>query len=333
MMIIGNVVIGNTRQDVIKLRHSFRPYVVCTPFRPEKAGDTCCGGIGSAVTGRNQGFALSETVIAPSLREGSRMLLQTAGVGILKPNILMLGFMESWKDKATGATDEKFKQTAEQYVKMIQDAFKMRMGVMICRHIGRAMKVARQTGTVDVWWICDDGGLTTLMPHIMMKAKFWNKANTRRRVGNLRSDKQIRLFRVVDTAVSSAQREVQKMRRLMARFGTDWDLNPVSLGHETEGRPEDKMPSTDTLDEHDALPVQPCKEQERSEWVLRWLRVAELITKESCNAKLVYVTLPFPRSWVNHFNWLGWIEMLSKNLTCSVVFIRGNGRDCTKHVF
>ena len=49
------------------------------------------------------------------------------------------------------------------------------------------------------------------------------------------------------------------------------------------------MPSAATVKEYNSMPVQAVKEQERAEWVFRWLRVAELIAAESADAKLVYI--------------------------------------------
>eukprot|EP00941_MAST-03F_sp_MAST-3F-sp1_P003063 g3063.t1 len=331
VMILGNVIIGDYEQDIIKLRQSYQPYKACTPKRPVEYSRDCCGDLRYIVKDREDGYALLETIVAPSLRDGARQLLQMAGVGILKPNILMCSFMESWLDKVTHEDTNQQKQV-KNYVAMVQDAFKMRMGVMITRRINRAMTSIRRTGTVDVWWLADDGGLTPLMPYLMLKTKFWNHFNTRPRTGNLRTDKNVRLFRVVDSAVTSALQEMQEMRRLMARFGVDWDLNPISLGHEDDGRPDDKMPSAATVKEYNSMPVQAVKEQERAEWVFRWLRVAELIAAESADAKLVYITLPFPRSWVEKENWMGWVDILSRNLDCAVVFVRGNGRDCLQNL-
>jgi hypothetical protein len=36
-----------------------------------------------------------------------------------------------------------------------------------------------QTGFVDVWWLYDDGGLTILLPYLLMKRKYWQKCKLR----------------------------------------------------------------------------------------------------------------------------------------------------------
>ncbi|MES1918048.1 hypothetical protein MHBO_000074 [Bonamia ostreae] len=30
-------------------------------------------------------------------------------------------------------------------------------------------------GTIDVWWLYDDGGLSILLPHILTKSSFWRR--------------------------------------------------------------------------------------------------------------------------------------------------------------
>lgn len=39
-------------------------------------------------------------VARPSLREGVQCLLQAAGLGRLKPNVVILGFKNNWREKA-----------------------------------------------------------------------------------------------------------------------------------------------------------------------------------------------------------------------------------------
>jgi len=69
-----------------------------------------------------------ESIISNNFREGSRILLQTCGLGGLRPNTLIIGYKNHWYE-----TDTK-PETNQEYVEIIRDALEMGYGVMICRH-------------------------------------------------------------------------------------------------------------------------------------------------------------------------------------------------------
>ncbi|KAF5898763.1 solute carrier family 12 member 3-like, partial [Clarias magur] len=111
-----------------------------------------------------------------SLREGTQHLLQASGLGKLKPNILVMGFKNNWKECSA--------YHLEDYVSTIYDTFDSNYGVCILRMmdgldieeelesednekkksnhvINNDIKTFFQNKqghkTVDVYWISDDG--------------------------------------------------------------------------------------------------------------------------------------------------------------------------------
>ncbi|KAM3718078.1 Solute carrier family 12 member [Dirofilaria immitis] len=69
------------------------------------------------------------SVASPSLRTGAQTLLQVAGLGKLKPNILIAGFKRNWADRGIEGLNE-----INDYFGVIQDAFESRMGVAVLRN-------------------------------------------------------------------------------------------------------------------------------------------------------------------------------------------------------
>uniref|UniRef100_A0A915PZ03 Uncharacterized protein n=1 Tax=Setaria digitata TaxID=48799 RepID=A0A915PZ03_9BILA len=69
------------------------------------------------------------SVANPSLRIGAQTLLQVAGLGKLKPNILITGFKRNWAARGVQGLDE-----INDYFGVIQDAFESRMGVAVLRN-------------------------------------------------------------------------------------------------------------------------------------------------------------------------------------------------------
>ena len=65
------------------------------------------------------------SVLASSLRDGCRVLYQTAGLGKLRPNVVLTGFKNNWRDCTVGEVEE--------FVTVLKDAFAYNMGVGLFR--------------------------------------------------------------------------------------------------------------------------------------------------------------------------------------------------------
>jgi len=131
-------------------------------------------------------------------------LIQTAGVGGLKPNTLLMGFKSDWK------TDKS--ENVKNYIDVIQRAFICKYGVGLLRmpkgideiaqdesmnlKDGDMMKNAREAAAnmyfnpnptkkdakrkrIDVWWLVDDGGLCILVAHLLQQSPSFKDAKIR----------------------------------------------------------------------------------------------------------------------------------------------------------
>uniref|UniRef100_A0A8C8AC25 Solute carrier family 12 member 3 n=1 Tax=Otus sunia TaxID=257818 RepID=A0A8C8AC25_9STRI len=158
-------------------------------------------------------------VVAEDLRSGVQMLIQAAGLGKMRPNILVLGYKRNWLTASP--------QSLEDYVGILHDAFDFKYGVCLMRmkeglnvsrvmqaHVnptfeaaehpeengtsGRAADPIALAGeqqastifqseqgkkTIDIYWLFDDGGLTLLIPYLLGRKKRWGKCKIRVFVG------------------------------------------------------------------------------------------------------------------------------------------------------
>ncbi|KAK2841825.1 hypothetical protein Q5P01_012025 [Channa striata] len=64
-------------------------------------------------------------VVSADLRSGVNMLLQGAGLGRIKPNVVMIGFKKDWRSDTT--------QAAHNYIGILHDAFDLQYGVCVLR--------------------------------------------------------------------------------------------------------------------------------------------------------------------------------------------------------
>uniref|UniRef100_A0A5F5PY88 Solute carrier family 12 member 3 n=1 Tax=Equus caballus TaxID=9796 RepID=A0A5F5PY88_HORSE len=137
------------------------------------------------------------TVIsAPRLRSGAQSLMQVAGLGQLKPNLLVLGYKQNWQEVQISAVED--------YVGILHDALDYNYGVCILRMPGglspatqhqaqgeskKVVSLHRQPQTlfqsrqgwrtVDVYWLSDDGGLTMLIPYLLTHTQKWARCPVR----------------------------------------------------------------------------------------------------------------------------------------------------------
>ncbi|XP_072488403.1 solute carrier family 12 member 3 isoform X6 [Notamacropus eugenii] len=203
LMICGHVIIGPRKQRMPELRLISNGHTKWLNKRKIKA--------------------FYSDVIAEDLRSGVQTLIQAAGLGKMKPNILVVGYKKNWQSAHPA--------TVEDYIGILHDAFDFNYGVCVMRmreglnvsevmqaHINPVFdpaedqKEARANGdrpsvsvnpevlvaeeqastifqseqgkkTIDIYWLFDDGGLTLLIPYLLGRKKRWNKCKIRVFVG------------------------------------------------------------------------------------------------------------------------------------------------------
>ncbi|KAM9449880.1 solute carrier family 12 member 10, tandem duplicate 1 [Clarias gariepinus] len=207
--------------------------------------------------------AFYTTLKGNSLREGTQHLLQASGLGKLKPNILVMGFKNNWKECSP--------YHLEDYVNTIYDTFDSNYGVCILRMMdgldieedleseenqafeadenidSDQSKISDQQSddkksnhvinndirtvfqnkqghkTIDVYWISDDGGLTLLVPYLLTRRKRWRKS-------------KVRVFVIGE--LHTMEHERKEMITLLRRFRLD--VHDVIVMTDTEKSPSSK---------------------------------------------------------------------------------------------
>ncbi|XP_017467653.1 PREDICTED: bumetanide-sensitive sodium-(potassium)-chloride cotransporter [Rhagoletis zephyria] len=170
-------------------------------------------------------------------------------------------------------------------------------------------------GTVDVFWLYDDGGLTMLLPYILSLRS--NYQNCKLRVFALSHGKD-------------EEMEEKNMANLLKKFRIKFSELIMLKGLSTK-------PRVDTLFKHRQLIQNYChnsanemrhlEEELHSleEKTHRQLRIHELVVEHSSQATLVVMSLPMPRrEAISAALYMSWLEMLTADINCPVVLARGN---------
>ncbi|KAL1493192.1 hypothetical protein ABEB36_011293 [Hypothenemus hampei] len=118
---------------------------------------------------RVKGFA--EILVARDISEGLCNLVQTAGLGGLKPNTVIMSWPYGWREN----TEEE--QAFENTVRTLAAA---KMALLIPRGIDFFPNSNQKvSGFIDIWWIVHDGGLLMLIPFLLKQHRTWKNCKFR----------------------------------------------------------------------------------------------------------------------------------------------------------
>ncbi|KAJ1522323.1 hypothetical protein ONE63_002619 [Megalurothrips usitatus] len=175
----------------------------------------------------------------------------------------------------------------------------------------------QKKGSIDVWWLYDDGGLTMLLPYIISTRTTW--ANCKLRVFALTNKKQ------------ELEMEERNMASLLSKFRIDYAS--LTMIHDIS-----EPPKQETVDMFNKL-LEGFRDEELKEGECsvtrsqldalqdktnRQLRLRELLLQNSKDASLIVMSLPMPRKGlVSAPLYMAWLEMLTKDLP-PYLLVRGN---------
>uniref|UniRef100_A0A8C3V4B7 Solute carrier family 12 member 3 n=1 Tax=Catharus ustulatus TaxID=91951 RepID=A0A8C3V4B7_CATUS len=128
LMLCGNVLIGPRKQKMPESRLMADGHTKWLTKRKIKAFYT--------------------DVVAEDLRSGVQMLIQAAGLGKMRPNILVLGYKRNWRTASP--------QSLEDYVGILHDAFDFKYGVCLMR-MKEGLNVSQVLQAHGKWfWVARD---------------------------------------------------------------------------------------------------------------------------------------------------------------------------------
>ncbi|KAK6932092.1 Amino acid permease/ SLC12A domain [Dillenia turbinata] len=105
---------------------------------------------------------VAEIVVAPSMSDGFRGIVQTMGLGNLKPNIVVMRYPEIWRR-------ENLTEIPATFVGIINDCIVANKAVVIVKGLDEwPNEYQRQYGTIDLYWIVRDGGLMLLLSQLLL---------------------------------------------------------------------------------------------------------------------------------------------------------------------
>uniref|UniRef100_A0A8D2MU97 Solute carrier family 12 member 1 n=1 Tax=Zonotrichia albicollis TaxID=44394 RepID=A0A8D2MU97_ZONAL len=260
---------------------------------------------------KNKRKAFYAAVAADSFRDGVKSLLQASGLGRMKPNTLVIGFKKDWR--SAPATQ------VENYVGIIQ-----------LLEASTQFKKKQGKGTIDIWWLFDDGGLTILIPYILTIRKKWKNCKLRiftgGKVNRIEEEKLVMAsllskFRIKFADINIICDINIKPNKESWKFFEEM-IEPYRLHESCKD-----MPTAEKLKRETPWKITDAELEAFKEKSYRQVRLNELLQEHSRAANLIVLSLPVARKGaVSDYLYMAWLEILSKNLP-PVLMVRGNHKN------
>nr|XP_055058227.1 solute carrier family 12 member 7 isoform X6 [Misgurnus anguillicaudatus] len=113
-------------------------------------------------------------VVSSNQRDGFSQLIQSAGLGGMKHNAVMMSWPTNWKQAESSLSWRNFIET-------IRETTAAQQALLVAKNIDSfpTNQDRFAEGTIDVWWIVHDGGLLILLPFLLRQHKVWKKCRMR----------------------------------------------------------------------------------------------------------------------------------------------------------
>nr|UQS87556.1 solute carrier family 12 member 7b [Rhamdia quelen] len=120
---------------------------------------------------KTKGFC--HVVVTSNLRDGVSHLVQSAGLGGMKHNTVLMAWPNSWKQSNDPVSWKNFIET-------VRETTAAHQALLVAKNIDNFPQQERlREGTIDVWWVVHDGGLLMLLPFLLRQHKVWRKCKMR----------------------------------------------------------------------------------------------------------------------------------------------------------
>uniref|UniRef100_A0A3B3Z889 Solute carrier family 12 member 6 n=1 Tax=Periophthalmus magnuspinnatus TaxID=409849 RepID=A0A3B3Z889_9GOBI len=252
---------------------------------------------------RVKGFV--QCIVAQKPREGISHMIQSSGLGGMKPNTVVMGWPHAWRQSEDP-------QSWKTFINTVRVTTAAHLALLVPKNISLFPSNSEPCteGYIDVWWIVHDGGMLMLLPFLLRQHKVWRKCG-------------MRIFTVAQMEDNSIQ-----MKKDLATF-----LYHLRIEAEVEVV---EMHNSDIS----AYTYERTLMMEQRSQMLRQMRdhsnvrrmhtavkLNEVIVNKSHDARLVLLNMPGPpKNPEGDENYMEFLEVLTEGLE-RVLLVRGGGSE------
>ncbi|KAF7642596.1 hypothetical protein LDENG_00255020 [Lucifuga dentata] len=121
---------------------------------------------------RTKGFC--HVVVSSNLRDGVSHLIQSAGLGGMKHNTVLMAWPGIWKQSNEP-------QSWRNFIETVRESTAAHHALLVAKNVDSfpTNQDRLGEGTIDVWWVVHDGGMLMLLPFLLRQHKVWRKCKMR----------------------------------------------------------------------------------------------------------------------------------------------------------
>ncbi|KAK5850004.1 hypothetical protein PBY51_014292 [Eleginops maclovinus] len=121
---------------------------------------------------KTKGFC--HVVVSSNLRDGVSHLIQSAGLGGMKHNTILMAWPGTWRQ----SNDP---QSWKNFIETVRESTATHHALLVAKNVDSfpTNQDRLGEGTIDVWWVVHDGGMLMLLPFLLRQHKVWRKCKMR----------------------------------------------------------------------------------------------------------------------------------------------------------
>uniref|UniRef100_A0A668VY73 Solute carrier family 12 member 6 n=1 Tax=Oreochromis aureus TaxID=47969 RepID=A0A668VY73_OREAU len=121
---------------------------------------------------RVKGFC--QCIVAQKPRDGISHMIQSSGLGGMKPNTVVMGWPHAWRQSEDP-------QSWKTFINTVRVTTAAHLALLVPKNISLFPSNSEPCteGYIDVWWIVHDGGMLMLLPFLLRQHKVWRKCSMR----------------------------------------------------------------------------------------------------------------------------------------------------------
>ncbi|KAB7493728.1 Solute carrier family 12 member 6 [Armadillidium nasatum] len=172
-----------------------------------------------------------DTMVANNIVEGISHVIQTCGLGGMKPNTVILGWPYGWRHSPDERSWKVFLET-------VRNVSAAKMALLVPKGINfYPESSSKVSGTIDIWWIVHDGGLLMLLPFLLRQHKVWKNC-------------KMRIFTVAQLEDNSIQMK-KDLKTFLYHLRIDAEVDVVEMSElGMDINIEDKLPLVQAIVDH-----------------------------------------------------------------------------------
>uniref|UniRef100_A0A3P9NVX0 Solute carrier family 12 member 6 n=1 Tax=Poecilia reticulata TaxID=8081 RepID=A0A3P9NVX0_POERE len=265
---------------------------------------------------RVKGFV--QCIVAQKPREGISHMIQSSGLGGMKPNTVVMGWPHTWRQSEDP-------QAWKTFINTVRVTTAAHLALLVPKNISLFPSNSEPPtdGYIDIWWIVHDGGMLMLLPFLLRQHKVWRKCGMRIFTVAQMEDNSIQMKKDLATFLYHLRIEAEVE---VVEMVCDHDISAYTYERTLMMEQRSQMLRQMRLSKSDRE-----KEVSVDHSNVRRMHTAvklnEVIVNKSHDARLVLLNMPGPpKNTDGDENYMEFLEVLTEGLE-RVLLVRGGGSE------